>query len=93
MEDLLEANVMKTAPGTAIEVHSPKTKKKSIVFPTKVNAGKGAGEGGGSEVICGSGLQSLIAENRKRSPKLVIFNIHGTLLDCSMRKEKIRILT
>jgi hypothetical protein len=79
---------MNTAAGTAIEVHSPKTKKKIVVSPTKVNAGEGVGEGGGSDVICGSGLHSLIAENMKRSPKLVIFNIHGSLLNCSMRKEK-----
>jgi hypothetical protein len=87
-EGLVEANVMNTTVGTAIEVHSPKTKKKTAVSPTKVNAGEGVGEGGGSDVTCGSGLQILIAENRKIIPKLVIFNIHGTLLDCSMRKEK-----
>jgi hypothetical protein len=63
-------------------------KRKAPESPTKVNARKVVGEGGGNKVRCRRELEILIAENMKASLKLVIFNIHSTLLDCGLKVEK-----
>jgi hypothetical protein len=67
-------------------------KRKTPVSPTKANIGERIGDGKESKVRCRRKMESLIAENTKASPKLVIFNIHGTLLDCGSKWRKIRIL-
>jgi hypothetical protein len=88
VEGLLETSTMRTEAGTAVVEQSPKTKRKTPVSPTKVNVGEGVGAGGGSEERCLRELESLMAENKKASLKLVIFNIHSTLLDYSLKGER-----
>jgi hypothetical protein len=54
-------------------------------FPLKVNAKGEVGEGKRSEV---RKRDSLVVVQEMPSPKMVIFNVHGTMLDCSLKVEK-----
>jgi hypothetical protein len=60
-------------------------KKKTASSPTKVNARGKVGEGRGSEVRGCPKRDSLVAV---QSLKMVIFNVHSTLLDCSVKVER-----
>jgi hypothetical protein len=74
--------------GIADAEKSPKKKKKTVSSPTKVNGRGGVGTGAGSEVRGCPKRDSLGAMQEVQSLKMVIFNIHSTLLDCSLKVER-----
>jgi hypothetical protein len=69
-------------------VQSPKKWKKVANSSMKVNIGDKVGEGRPNEVKGHVKLESLIATKRREQEKSVIFNIHRTLLDCSLKLER-----
>jgi hypothetical protein len=67
---------------------SPKKQKKTSSSPTKVNVPSTVIEGGSTQFI-GPGIEDdVVAGWKGRGAKLLVLNIHGTLLDCSLIAER-----
>jgi hypothetical protein len=88
LEGLIEAGTIRSEAAPNVPDQAQIKKKKVPVSPMKVNPRQGVGKGGANEVIYLQEVQSEIATNKVRSQKLVIFNIHETLLDSSLKVEK-----
>jgi hypothetical protein len=87
LEGLIEGNIVRLEAAPTVAEHSPRKRKKAPMSLAKVNPGEGVGEGGASKVTCLPEVGSILAVNAMRRTKLLIFNIHGTLLDCSLKVE------
>jgi hypothetical protein len=75
------------APDTRNE-QSPKKQKRTPTSPTKVNVPSIVLEGGSAQIV-GPGIQDDVVAGWKRGgAKLLVLNIHGTLLDCSLIAER-----
>jgi hypothetical protein len=71
-----------------VNIHSPAKRKAVATSPTEVNVSLPGGEGHSPESGSHGILHTVAATSRGRGAKLVIFNIHGSLLDCSLLAER-----
>jgi hypothetical protein len=87
VEGLLEAAAMRDGSPNTVNGDPAQKEKTLPKSPTKVNPQSGIGEEGSTRFV-GSGItDDIIAGSRGRGTKLLILNIHGTLLDCSLKAD------
>jgi hypothetical protein len=87
VERLLEAATVRDGSPSAINGNSPQKEKKVPNSLTKVNPQSGIDEEGSIRFVGCRISNDVIVGSKRGGTKLLILNIHGTLLDCSLKAD------